>query len=192
MSTARSASWSRCRARRRRRSGTRARTRSIPRGKKYIALTVSTVASRRRVDRSKSTIQSSDSGKLCIIWEANTVEHPCSVSPRWGMPQRGLPTNLDPAANAAFRTRDHKPFFGFCRPQLMRQGRQESKGNRRQLRARSFSKRCHSGDRPASVQSGVLCRQGYGAGERRAYEFCPTPLTGLPRCGGPLASTRVV
>ena len=65
------------------------------------------------------------------------------------MPQRGLPTNLDPAANAAFRTRDHKPFFGFCKPQLMRQGRQDSKGDRRQLRARSSSKRCHPGDRPA-------------------------------------------
>ena len=74
----------------------------------------------------------------------------------------------------------------------MRQGRQESKGDRRQLRARSSSKRCHPVDRPASVQSGVLYRQGYGAGERRAYEFCTTPLTGLPRCGGPLASARAV
>jgi hypothetical protein len=46
----------------------------------------SSAAIRRNVDRSKSTIQSSDSGKLRIIWEASTTEHPCPSSPRWDTP----------------------------------------------------------------------------------------------------------
>jgi hypothetical protein len=46
-------------------------------GKKNMAMIVSSAAIRRSVDRSKSTYQSSDSGRLRIIWEASTTEHPC-------------------------------------------------------------------------------------------------------------------
>ena len=57
----------------------------MPCGKKNMPLTVSSAAIRRNVDRSKSTIQSSDSGRLRIIWEASTTEHPCFS--RWGVPR---------------------------------------------------------------------------------------------------------
>ena len=45
-----------------------------------MALTVSSAASRRSVDRSKSTIQSSEPGKLRIISDASRAEHSCSLS----------------------------------------------------------------------------------------------------------------
>jgi hypothetical protein len=59
-------------------------SRSVVCGKKNMALTVSSAAIRRSVDRSKSTIYSNGSGRLRIIWEASTTEHPRPCPPGWG------------------------------------------------------------------------------------------------------------
>src|SRR3712207_6183673 len=98
-----------------------------------MPLTVSSATTRRSVKGSKSTIQSSDSRKLRIIWEVNTVEHPCPRSPRWDTPRSRLLRR--PTTDGAFRLRDHKPVTAFYRLLFMRhRAVRIAKGVRRQLR----------------------------------------------------------
>ena len=85
-----------------------------------MPLTASSATSWRNVDRSKSTIQSSDSGKLRSIWDASTVEHSCS--PRWARRHLVCHIARDPTTNDAFRIPYHKSFASFYKPPIARHG----------------------------------------------------------------------